>query len=416
MKTFFVSPTGTGDGSGEDPAPYQDNSFWQKVKDALDDEHITVHFLGGEYRAGLPELTIGHPEHQLILQGSMLKQTVFVVPRDIPSQDAINCLDRDKQPPRIPMIGSENVHIRQLHFTGAGSIGFVIRCWKKSHHISIEDCTFINMPGVIYGAIGVLDPGAQNVTVSNCRFQAIGCDGHAHMMYNTHHIQHILIKDCHFEECAGDYIRFRDDTDHCVVQGCVFKSTGIVYDPYPFLSISVFNDCKPGSESTSPECSQEEPSCPDLDEHPQYEYFGSNFVFAENEFIYESSGVRRFPIAFIHVGWDPPRRSHLLTADEGNILRRGSTQARKRVLERNCGIDTDRIIVYGNRFQGTPIKAAFESYVGYCATSERWNSSNRWEARDDSAVEVFDLLNPDSVRHPSEWLEPVLHTILHGQE
>jgi hypothetical protein len=226
------------------------------------------------------------------------------------------------------------------------------------------------------------------------------------MMYNSHHIQHVLIQNCYFEECVGDYIRFRDNTDNCVVQGCVFKSTGKVYEkPYPFLSISVFNDCKPGSLTTSPDCSREEPSCPDPEVDPQYEYFGTNFVFADNQFLYESGGGRRFAIAFIHAGWDPPGRFHLFTADEGNILEKGSVRSKRRLLKRYCGIDTDRVIVYDNVFQGEAKKAVFESYPAYCATSE-------WQAKGENAVDIFDLFNPDSVSQPSQWLGPILYTIL----
>ena len=46
------------------------------------------------------------------------------------------------------------------------------------------------------------------------------------MAYNAYDPKHIRFVDCHFEDCAGDYVRFRDGTDFGVVVGCTFKSTG----------------------------------------------------------------------------------------------------------------------------------------------------------------------------------------------
>lgn len=401
MITLYISPVGNGVGTSQDPASYRSTAFWDSVKSQLTNDDVTVVFRSGNYSGDVPVSgtsdSIGATGHSLVLASEHSGGTVFTIAADATDQSDKACLDRDRVTPRFSLYNAHNLTIRGMTFTGPGTIGYVVRIGGDSNNVRLEDCIFENLRGVQYGAVGTVDPSTRNVLLDKCHFKNVGCDDHAHMMYNANGSHHITVRDCEFEECAGEYVRFRNKVDHCVVERCRFVHRGDIYPTsQPFISIPLYNDCRPGSDR-----------CPDPLSHPQYEYFGTHFLIRDNQFEFRISGDRAFTVSFLHSGWDPPRRFHLLTKDEGELLNTGTPNERRMVLKEYCGIDTSRVKFYGNSSQGERYLAAFESYVARGATSPRWEALGRWEARGETAVNISSLLNSDQ-SVATQWLEPVI--------
>jgi hypothetical protein len=401
ISTFYVSPNGTGSGTSENsPALYTSSNFWADIKNKLSNEAVKVFFLNGIYNSPLPlPDEIGNPIYQLILEARSSNGVVFWVPEDDPPQDYIPCTsdDRKKQVERILFNNCQNIILSQFLFTGSGSIGYVVRLVGTTKNITIENCTFEDMPRVIYGVTGV-HGGHRNdvhhITYRECHFKAAGCDGHAHMMYHAYVAHHIQVLNCTFEDCAGDYVRFRDKVDYCVVSNCSFISSGLYPKDAPasppFVAMPLFNDCKPGTTTG-------DPKCPDPLEDLQYEYFGTNYVITTNKFLYNNHPPEGNPyaIGFYHFGFDPPGRNHLMTAVEGWILEHGTADERKALLKENCGIDCDKVKVYGNQYSGAEKKVAFGSNTDYGAISKGW----------EGYVDIEDLVNEDKIVSPPRWIE-----------
>jgi hypothetical protein len=182
------------------------------------------------------------------------------------------------------------------------------------------------------------------------------------MAYNAYGPKHIRFANCHFEDCAGDYVRFRDETDFGVVVGCTFISTGNYTGVNaPFISVPLFNDDNP--------------------EHPHgkpnYEYFGTHFLIANNLFYYanDSPEGSRIAVKFHHSGFDPPGRHHLLKSDEARLLAEGTVAEKRKFMSENFGIDTQSVHFFNNRFRGVDLKLAFVSKAAYGAESKGWSGT-----------------------------------------
>ncbi|MEM9597941.1 MAG: hypothetical protein AAGD06_27000 [Acidobacteriota bacterium] len=361
---LFVAPESRGDGTGLSPADaadYRDfespDGFWKRtVADLLELGSVSVSFAGGTYARGQLFLeSVGHGTHTLVLHGAPDHSTVFwIAPGDAPKSN-IFCRR------------CTNLVFRYFRFTGAGEIDYVLRFRSGCTYMAIDRCLWEELPNVGFGATGVTDAGTSHVTYTDCIFRRVGPDSHAHMMYHAHDAHHVTVSHCIFEDCAGDYVRFRDLVDHSSVVDCRFVSTGTYpsREPAsrPFITMPLFNDCKPGSDD-----------CPDPLTHRQYEYFGTHYVFARNTFEYRNhpGHGNPFAIAFEHYGHDPPGRNHLLTPWEGNLLVRGEAEERRMLLKANCGIDMDRVRVYSNQFVEVRRRFTFGSHVDYGAATKGW--------------------------------------------
>jgi hypothetical protein len=398
MITFYVSPNGTGNGTNtNNPALYTSTGFWQAMQTELSLQAVTVRFLNGMYDSPLPLPTgMGHPHSRLILQGQSEDGVVFRIPDDDPSQDDLPL----EHSTRILFEDCQNILLQQFLFTGNGTIDYVTRLTRRTQDVLIEGCTFADLPGVRLGATGVYGANVHHVTFQACHFRTVGYDSHAHMIYNATDSQQIKLLHCTFEDCAGDYVRFRDNVDESVVHDCSFISSGTYPKDrpvsQPFIAMALFNDCKPGTTTAPPD----KPTCPDPLEHIQYEYFGTNYVITNNKFSYQHHpGLGdRYAIAFYHFGFDPPGRNHLMTDAEGQILEHGTPTQRKALLKKNCGIDGDRIKLYDNQYNGVDKRVAFGSEAAYGACSKGW----------EGYVEIHDLVKLDQEAHPPQWLEAFL--------
>ena len=97
VKTLYISPSGTCDGSENNPTDYQSNIFWQGVKAALVGDSVVVYILDVQYRIEIPALEIGHPDHPLFLEGFSSSRAVFVIPEDETPQDTILCTSKERK-------------------------------------------------------------------------------------------------------------------------------------------------------------------------------------------------------------------------------------------------------------------------------------------------------------------------------
>lgn len=336
----YVSFQKQGSGSGENEqnaADFLSDNFWEGVQAKLQNRPVTVRFLPGEYTRAYTEKRLelrdfGHEENRLTIEGN---QSIFVVSPN-----------GEEQAYLFNIVDAQNITIRNLQFTGDGRLGYALRIASspdgKSTNILIENCTWTDMRGIIYGATGVHSRNSSYVTYRNCTFKRIGIDSHSHHMYHAYSPSHIYVYDSHFEDCTGDYVRFRDQIEHGYVSGSTFIRNND-FPVYPFISVPLFS-------------------------RNRREYFGTNYSFTNNSFT-----NARYAIAFHHYGYSPDDVNYLLTAEEGKILESGDPLAKKNLLKKNFGIDTDKITITGNQYTNiTDGEVAMGSFNLYGAESNGW--------------------------------------------
>jgi hypothetical protein len=381
-QSMYAAPEATGNGSGASvatPANFRDLDFWSRVQQSLRHGPVTVNFLAGAYLVSsdkekhMPQLQLsnmGHETNRLTIQGIAEEGVVFTRHPD-------DSMEGQKGPGLFSLSGCRNVLVRNLHFTAKQPIGYATHF--GSRNLVIEGCSWIDLPGVYYGASGTSGADTDHVTFRNCVFKRVGSGGHAHMVYNAYDPKHIRFVGCHFEDCAGDYVRFRDGTDFGVVTGCTFKSTGTYLGGnLPFITVPLFNDDDPSKNPRN----------------PNYEYFGTHFLIFGNTFFYpeDSDKGTRAAFLFHHSGFDPPGRNHLLTPEEAATLANGTTAQRKALMLSNLGIDTNAVHYYSNEFVNVQHVAAYRAAASYGAKSRGWGGT----------IDVADLLNPEPVANGTE--------------
>lgn len=341
--TRYIAPTALGAGTGTSPgnaAGYLNGSFWTGVQSSLASDAVTVRFLDGQYSSdGLTLNNLGNTANRLVLQGDTAHGAILNAPVGV----------------MLQFNGVQNTTVKNLNFTGPIT-GYAFNIQGStnapSRNILIEDNTWIDLPQAGYGALGTSRPNVHDITVKNNEFRRVGADASAHMMYNAYGSYNIYLYDNYFEDCPGDYIRFRgNQSDFGEVVGNTFVSTNATYNR-PFVAVPLFNDVDPGDEA-----------------------FGTNFIINGNNFTYQApGGTRRDPVAFYHQGFDPEGYNNLLTAAEGAILESGTTAQKKELLLTNTGINGDRIYVYDNTYQGIDRRVIFGSFASYGSVSKGWDN------------------------------------------
>lgn len=370
---FYAAPAALGDGDGSsaaNAADFQDMSsggFWLgRVANSLATEAVTVILLAGTYRGNVVFSGFGNSEHRMTLRGVSRDEVLF------------NIDDPDSLSEVFKWSKCQNWTVRDFSITGNGALGYVFRIYNESLNFWVENIRWFDIPNVIYGACGAHD--SRKVIFNLCSFERIGTNSGAHMMYHANNGEDIRILSCHFKDCSGDYVRFRNHVDRGVVSNCSFVDTG-TYQPggnaavsRPFIAMPLFNDCEPGSAN-----------CPDPNQSNQYEYFATQYIFSHNSFVYPGTVTAgdAVCIRFLHKGWDPPGKNHLLTAAEGAVLTGNNSAAKKALLLSNLGIDMDTIKVYGNSYQNEDSRFQLTSGPAYGAPNLGWNSS----------ADIFDLVN-----------------------
>ena len=342
--TRYVAPDKRGDASGStagQAADFLDAGFWATVQQILQKEPVTVKFVAGDYRRAYTQKALilaemGNKKHRLILEGEG-DQTIFSVPVGYKQQSVL-----------MVVRNSRNMVIRNFSFTGSGKLGYALQITSgkdgTTKNILVEDCSWTDMRGIIFGATGAHQPGTSAITYRRCTFKRVGIDSHSHFMYHAHHAFNVQITDCYFEDCTGDFVRFRDDCDYGRVTNSTFVRTG-VFPVYPFISVPLFNDIDPGDET-----------------------FATHYTFTGNRF-----RNTRYAIAFHHYGFDPAGKHYLLTAAEGAVLENGRPEERKKLLQQQFGIRTDAIKIRGNKNEQITGRVMIGSFPRYGAASKGWS-------------------------------------------
>jgi hypothetical protein len=342
----------------------RDAAFWKTVEASLEREPADVLIKDGEYAAvpGVSIVGVGHPHNVLTIRPASPGKVTFT---DAKAHAARNVL--------VELRGCQNVTLQDLMFTTPEPIASALSV-RDGRSIRIENFRFIDLPQAYYSAMSVTGEKTDGVIVRGCTFRRVGLDSHAHMIYGAYGVQRLSVVDCTFEDCAGEFVRFRDESDRGVVFGCTFKSTGTYRGANgAMISVPLFNDDNPASHPAK----------------PNYEYFGTHFIFANNRFEYADKGRQetRFAVSFSHTGFDPPGRQHLLSGAEAKTLKEGPADERRALLKKNCGIELEQIHIFGNVFEHVEHKLVLATYPAYGATSRGFSG----------VVDLSDLINDTPV-------------------
>jgi hypothetical protein len=344
----------------------RDPAFWKTVATSLEREPAEVVIKDGAYAAvpGVSIVKAGHERNTLTIRPVSAGKVSF---SDAPADAGRNVL--------VELRDCQNVTLRDLTFTTPQPIAAALSV-RDCRNMRVENCRFIDLPQAYYSALSVTGDKTDGVTVRRCEFRRVGLDSHAHMIYSAYGVQRLGVVECAFEDCSGEFVRFRDETDRGVVFGCTFKSTGSYRNANPpMVSVPLFNDDDPTSHPAN----------------PNYEYFGTHFIFANNRFEYAATAKgrqdMRFAVSFLHRGFDPPGRRHLLTAAEGKTLKEGTAAERRRLLKENCGIELENVHVFGNVYEHVERRLVFQTGPEYGAKSRGFSG----------VIDLSDLINDTPV-------------------
>lgn len=349
VTSYWVAPAaaGTGDGSSSANAAYYLNtSFWSTAQSQLQTADVNVNLLDGNYSAGTLTLTdMGKPLHRLCLQavdlyGPAISTTGSTI---------------------LNIVGSQNIKFYGLVFTGPCS-SWGIDCQpdylKPCRNLEVSWCRFLNLTNAYYGAIGLVN-GTRDITVDNCTFTNITNGDHAHMIYASHDVMGVVVTNCVFQDCLADYVRFRDDSDYCVVDHCTFVST-LSASAFPFITSPLFNDSDPG---------------------PGDEFFGTYFQITSNSFTYNVAAGTRAALQFSDSGYDPQGYHCALTPAQASLLSGGSTSFQQSFLQTNLGIVASGIKMFGNTYNS---RVTYHAVYSYSYASGTTNApQNGWQGNID---------------------------------
>lgn len=342
----YVAPVSKGKGNGEsadDAADFMDPVFWQLITSGLTNRPVEVKFLAGDYSKaykenGLVFSNIGNESNRLTFTGG--DDVIFTLPEGLSDKSDV-----------IRFNNCQNIHIRGFHFTGNGRVEYTLRITgDNSKNFLIENCSWLDMGGIIFGCTGA-HQGASHINYKNCVFKRIGINAGSHMMYHSYRASYIGVFDCHFEDCRGDYVRFRARTDFGIVKRSTFIRN-VNYPDVTFIAIPCFNDVNPGDE-----------------------WFGTNFAFTSNRFENKSSSNPVAPVNFFHQGYSPRQFNYLLTESQGNLLVNGSSSDKIKILNENFGIIVGKIRIANNTLPIHPLQVTITSRTGYGAVSLGWTGT-----------------------------------------
>lgn len=318
---FWVAPAAAGTGAGTsvaNAAYYLNTSFWSSMQSELASGSVAVNFVNGAYNAGSLNLTnMGNPLNPLTLAAVTPQGPVFSPSANI-----------------LQLYGCQNFQISGLVLTGPSPYWGIYCIPNNSmpcRNIEITNCWFLNLTNAYYAAIGLLN-GTRDIRVDNCNFTNITAGSHQHMIYAPHDIENVTVSNCVFQDCFADYVRFRDDSEYCVVQNCTFVST-TTNSAWPFVSAELYNETNADSAGD--------------------EFFGTYFQVSSNSFIYQAPGGLGGPYAALHFsdnGYSPQSYDCDLTSSQSNQLSSGSTSFQQAFLQTNMGIIASGIKMFGNTY------------------------------------------------------------------
>ncbi|MFI4910895.1 MAG: hypothetical protein ACIAQZ_04435 [Sedimentisphaeraceae bacterium JB056] len=312
---------------------YLDQSLWKSVNEELKKNDVRVVFVAGIYdKGGLILNGIGNTQNHVTIGGEQENTVKF-------------CSDTSSL---LRFGGCTNIAVENFDFTGpATGYCFAIGRDKDnipSSDITVSHCHFYDLPDLFYGCFGS-HYGSTNVVLSDCTFKNTGSDIYCHQVYNSYGSKYMHIINCHFEDNAGSYVRYRDGADYGIIAGNTFVSTGRSKNYGKreiFLELSAYS----------------------LKENYN-EIFATHFWITNNTFKFsEKESDIRYGMRIHHTGFNPEGRKHLMSGEEGEILEGEDSFAKKKLLLENCHIDTDKINFRNNTWINEDWKVGFMSGKG----------------------------------------------------
>lgn len=317
------------------PSTNLNSTFWSNVQTALQSGPVDVIFAEGTYtRTSTLTLTnIGHSTNRLNLKTAAAGDyAVF--------NGSIAKL--------IGLTNCRNIYILRFKFTG-NVTGYAMTI-SQSNDIHVAYSEFVDLPQVYYGALGV-NTDSDNIFVKYNKFLRVGVGTTAHMVYGAYHVTRLKIVQNTFTDCSGSFVRFRGDvTTQGVVYDNTFKSNGTYNggaNPI-FIEVPVFNDVNPGDER-----------------------FGTRFMITKNTFTYSTSGSQstRYALVFHHSGYNPPDRTHLISASTASTLGSGTVTQRRSIMSSHFGLNGAEIRYGGNTITNVQNNVSYRCQGGYGAVA-----------------------------------------------
>lgn len=341
---YWVAPAAAGTGSGSsavNAAYYLNSTFWNGVQNQLQSGNVTVNFTTGAYNAGSLNLTnMGNPVYPLTLAAVTAHDAVFSPSANI-----------------IQLYGCQNFQLSGLVLSGPSPY-WGIYCIPNGsipcRNIEITNCWFLNLTNAYYAAIGLLN-GTRDIRVYNCNFTNITAGSHQHMIYASHDIEDVIVSNCVFQDCLADYVRFRDDSEYCVVENCTFLST-MSASAWPFVSAELYNVTNSDSAGD--------------------EFFGTYFQVSSNSFTYQASGGPG-PYSALHFsddGYSPQSYDCDLTSNQDNELNNDGTSFQQSFLQTNMGIIASGLKMFGNTYNS---RVAY--HMDYTYTWDNIQPNGGWQ-------------------------------------
>jgi hypothetical protein len=196
--------------------------------------------------------------------------------------------------------------------------------------------------------------GVRDITVDNCTFANLTADNgnHQHMIYASHDVVGVVVTNCAFQDCLADYLRFRDNSEYCVVDHCTFTST-MTASAWPFISAELYNETNADAAGN--------------------EFFGSHFQVTSNSFTYNVSGGAG-PYSSLHfsdTGFSPYTYNCALTSSQASLLGSSSAGFQQAFLQANMGINAADIKMFGNTYDSP--RSYYRMDYGYV-----WDGTAPW--------------------------------------
>jgi hypothetical protein len=342
---YWVAPAaaGAGDGSsGLSPASYLNWTFWDGVQNELTNTNVCVNFLTGTYNGGDLDMTnMGNPLHLLTLAA--------VTPYGAVLNSSGSWI--------LPLFGCQNFQLNGLVFSGPSAY-WGLYCINNGmipcRNIVVNNCQFLNLTNAVYAAVGLLN-GVRDIQILNSTFLNITNGPHAHMIYAPHDNEDVVVSNCVFQDCFADYVRFRDDSEYCVVEDTKFIST-FYATAWPFVSAELYNDTNGDSAGD--------------------EFFGTYFQVSSNSFTYDAGGGPG-PYSALHFsdsGWSPYTYDCNLTTSQESQFSGGSTAFQQSFLQTNMGIIASGLKEFGNTYSGVTYQMDYQ-YSGGDASNVTWQGT-----------------------------------------
>ena len=348
---LHVAPSALGNGLGSDAAnaaAYTDIVFWNRVQDTLSSKPVTVWFMDGAYDNGHVEFeNRGSANHRLYLRGTTPAGTVLTDGTE------------------LRLRGSRNIEVFRLNFTG-NCPGYAVllqsaitQDYNDCRDITIDHCTFKNMPDLYYGAISIYGENAYNITIQNCTFDTMGFDSHAHSLYAAHSCHDILVQSNLFKDVSGHCLDFRSRVSHVVVSENEFLFTDSLFGDEGANGIALPNWNA------------------DADDQ---EIYGDDYTICSNRFIFDADGDERCAIIFHFSGHSNLcGYTQIPTSNDVVTLNEGGPKYKEEFLV-GAGVNVPNIEIYDNTYNEHVFRRAEYSWSHYgysSGTADIYNAFHR---------------------------------------